>query len=267
MVESPRMNPRIAARAAVVCLLAVGVMATTVFFGAALGRRYESNQLCCQVPRWRNVSLSLQETLRLVSFPSQIGQDKWVLKTVFPGLTDGFFVDVGSGDGIAGSNTFALERQGWTGICIDPFPSSMESRTCQLFKAVVFSEPGLTVTFHPAGQLGGITDTLDTWKAYAEQYPPVELTTVTLGDILDRANAPDFIHFRSLDIEGAELDALRGVPFDRYRFGAFAIEHTYEGSKRADVAALLTGHGYRRVHTWYQDDFYLPDPDHPRHAR
>jgi hypothetical protein len=40
----------------------------------------------------------------------------------------------------------------------------------------------------------------------------VELTTVTLGNIMQRANAPSFIHFMSLDIEGAELEALRGFP-------------------------------------------------------
>jgi hypothetical protein len=36
----------------------------------------------------------------------------------------------------------------------------------------------------------------------------------------------------SLDIEGAELDALRGLSLDRYRFGAMAIEHNYEEPKR-----------------------------------
>ena len=238
----------------VVLALAVG----SALFGGAVGRRYELNGLCCQVPGFRRVVLSVKETLGLASFASQIGQDKWVSETVFPGVEDGYFVDVGSGDGIADSNTLVLERKGWKGICIDPFPSSMQTRTCQLFKDVVFSEPGKVVTFYKAGALGGIDETLGAHKALAERASAVTFTTVTLGDILARAKAPHFIHFMSLDIEGAELEALRGLPFDRYEFGAFAIEHNYESEKRTAIQKLLASHGYRRAHTWLQDDFYVP---------
>jgi hypothetical protein len=31
-----------------------------------------------------------------------------------------------------------------------------------------------------------------------------------------------------------------------------------EEPKRTEIEALMKSHGYRRVHTWYQDDFYLP---------
>jgi hypothetical protein len=85
----------------------------------------------------------------------------------------------------------------------------------------------------------------------------VEFTTVTLGDILERAKAPSFIDFVSLDIEGAELDALRGFPFDKYQIGALDVEHNYEEPKRSEIEALMKSHGYKRVHTWYQDDFYV----------
>ncbi len=244
-------------RAALLAVLVVCVAGMSGWFGMALGRRYQTNTWCCYVPPYRNLVLSLQETLGLASFPSQIGQDKWVLSTVFPGVTNGFFLDVGSGDGITHSNTFMLEQEGWTGICIDPFPTNMNVRTCQVFKEVVYGEAGKRVLFHTAGEVAGIADTLDTWKRVAEKSPAVELTTVTLGDILQRAKAPRFIHFMSLDIEGAELEALRGLPFDTYTFGAMAIEHNYEGRKRNDIQALLEGHGYTRVHTWRQDDFYL----------
>ena len=241
-------------------LYAAGVLAVAVasgVFGAAVGRRFQTNTWCCAIPAYRNAVLSIRETLGLVSFPSQIGQDKWVLFSMYPDVTDGFFVDVGSGDGVTHSNTLMLERRGWRGICIDPFPTNMEERTCQVFKEVVFGEAGKRVMFHQAGEVGGVADTLDTWKRAAEQSPAVEFTTVTLGDVLDRAKAPRFVHFMSLDIEGAELEALRALPFDRYTFGAMAIEHNYEGRKRNDIQALLEGHGYVRIRTWFQDDFYV----------
>jgi hypothetical protein len=121
------------ARGALAVVLIASAAAVSGWAGALFGRRYERNQFCCAVPRSANILLSAKETFKLVTFPSQIGLDKWVSETVFPGLTNGVFLDVGSGEGVIGSNTFAIERKGWTGICIEPFPSHMQGRTCQLF--------------------------------------------------------------------------------------------------------------------------------------
>jgi FkbM family methyltransferase len=227
------------------------------YTGVLLGIQYERNRACCQVPRMRNIALAIREKLRLTRFYSQIGQDKWVLETVFPGVRNGFFVDVGSADGTHLSNTKALEEKGWSGVCIDPFPRTMQDRTCQMAREVVFSEAGKRMQFQASGEFGGITEKLGVWKDTAMQAATVEFTTTTIGDILERTNAPPFIHFVSLDIEGAELEALKGFPFDRHKVGAFAIEHNYEEPKRSQILALLERHGYRRIHSWQHDDFYV----------
>jgi FkbM family methyltransferase len=240
-----------------IAMLLVAVALSSGFVGAKLGMQYERNGPCCQIPRYRRIVVSAQEMLGLAIFHSQIGQDKWVLEAVFPNVKNGFFLDVGSADGTINSNTKAFEQKGWTGICIDPFPRNMQDRTCQMFKETVFSQAGKLVKFRAAGDLGGIEDTLGIWKDVAHEAPIVEFTTVTLRDILERAKAPSFIHFVSLDIEGAELDALRGFPFDKYQIGALDVEHNYEEPKRSKIEALMKSHGYKRVHTWYQDDFYV----------
>lgn len=227
--------------------------------GAEIRKQFDANRVCCDLSLPQAIALTWQEAIGAgPSYPSEIGQDKWVLVKMFPEVTNGFFLDVGSGHGTIGSNTKALEERGWTGICVDPFPTHMEGRTCQMVKEVVSNASGLTVKFHTHAGLGGIADTLGRWKEEASKSPAVELTTVTLAEILDRAKAPRFIHFLSLDIEGAELDALRGIPFDTYRFGAMAIEHNEEEPKRTDILKFLEGHGYRRTHSFRQDDFYAP---------
>src|SRR5262245_10025530 len=215
------------------------------------------NRRCCELPLLRNVEVTYNETRGHVRYTGEIGQDKWVLEKVFPGVSDGYFVDVGSGHGTIGSNSLGLELRGWKGVCIDPFPIYMEGRTCQLFKEVVFSKAGLVMDFAQAGGLGGLSDTLGKWNEKAAPSPTVRLTTVTLDDLLARAGAPSFIHFISLDIEGAELEALHAFPFDRYRVGAWAIEHNREEPKRTQIQELLAAHGYRRVHDYRQDDFYV----------
>ena len=244
-------------------LTAVFIVAAVVVMwisprGTEARRQYAANRACCDLSIVQALSLTFQETLGGPSYPSEIGQDKWVIFKMFPGIKDGFFLDVGSGHGTIGSNTKALEELGWKGICVDPFPTHMEGRTCVMEKAVVSSSAGQVVKFHTHSGLGGIADTLGKWKDEAAKSPAVELTTTTLGELLARTQAPSYIHFVSLDIEGAELEALKGVPFDKYRFGAMAIEHNEEEPKRTDLLKFLEGKGYQRVHTFKQDDFYAP---------
>ena len=226
--------------------------------GLEARKQFALNRECCDFNLLQALRMTAREAIGGVTYPSEIGQDKWVIGRMFPGVTNGFFLDVGSGHGTIGSNTKALEELGWTGICVDPFPTHMEGRTCRMEKAVVSSTAGQVVKFHTHSGLGGIADTLGKWKVEAEKSPAVELTTTTLGELLAGAGAPSFIHFLSLDIEGAELEALKGVPFDKYRFGAMAIEHNDEEPKRSDLLKFLEERGYRRVHSYRQDDFYAP---------
>ena len=234
----------------------VGVAIASGYLGLQFGKRYGENRACCQT---QNLRLAVRETVGLTKFYSQIGQDRWVLETVFPGVKDGFFLDIGSGDGTSLSNSKALEERGWRGICIDPFPTNMQGRTCQMLKEVVFSEAGKRIAFQAAGEVGGIRGSLGKWKDAALGAPTVEFTTVTLRDVLERTKAPQFIHFVSLDIEGAELDALKAFPFEKHTIGALAVEHNDEEPKRSEIEALMRSHGYRRVHSWFQDDFYIPE--------
>ena len=243
--------------------LLVGVVATALCTLVTIQRSgatslFLENRRCCQLSFMQNLQVTLDELRGLTEYSSEIGQDKWVLEKVFPDVTNGYFVDIGSGHGTIGSNSRTLEERGWTGVCIDPFPVHMEGRTCRMFKEVVFSKAGLVMAFHTAGGVGGIADTLGQWNVEAARAPTVSVTTVTLDDILARAGAPPFIHFMSLDVEGAELEALRAFSFDRYRVGAWTIEHNREEPKRSQIVALLAQHGYLRVNEWHQDDFFVP---------
>lgn len=105
--------------------------------------------------------------------------------------------------------------------------------------------------------LGGIDTHLDRHKTEVESSPFVELTTTTIGDILERANAPRFIHYVSIDTEGSELEILKAFPFSEYRVGAFTIEHNFEEPKRHQIRELLEHKGYRFVKEQIVDDWYI----------
>src|SRR6186713_1374029 len=160
--------------------------------GVEVRKQLAVNRQCCDFSLLQALGMTARESIGGVTYPSEIGQDKWVIGRMFPGVDNGFFLDVGSGHGTIGSNTKALEERGWTGICIDPFPTHMEGRTCRMEKVVVASTAGRVVKFRTHMALGGIVDTLGKWKAEAEKSPEVEFTTTTLGDVLTAANAPSF---------------------------------------------------------------------------
>ncbi|HWP58698.1 MAG TPA: FkbM family methyltransferase [Candidatus Acidoferrales bacterium] len=210
--------------------------------------------------RWAlspSLLLDLKQLAGLQNFYSQVGQDKWILGKVYPGVKNGYFVDIGSWDAEVDSNSKALEEVGWTGICIDPFPRNWKNRKCQLFKEVVYSKDGEVVKFRTAGIFGGIDTHIHTWKKGVESFPVIELTTTTIGSILNRANAPRFIHYVSIDTEGSELEILKAFPFSEYTVGAFTIEHNFEEPKRQQIRELLKRNGYRFVREQIVDDFYV----------
>lgn len=231
------------------------------YVGVKAGIIFTANLTCCGTPRSTNLFFTLKELTGLIKFNSQLGQDRWIVQRVFPGVRDGYFVDVGSGDGVFMSNTKVLEELGWNGVCLDPFPENMTKRTCTMFKEVVDSEAGRKLNFRVAGFFGGLEEHLGTHKDKTAGSRTVELTSTTLADILARAKAPKFIHYVSIDVEGAELAALLGFPFSEYKVGAFTIEHSHEEPKRSQIKTFLESKGYRRARAVKHDDFYVLSKD------
>lgn len=205
--------------------------------------------------------MDVQQLLGLRDFHSQLGQDKWVLGEVHSGVRDGYFVDVGSWDAVKHSNSKALEDAGWEGVCADPFPRNWEGRRCQLFRAVIYGKRGEIVRFRTAGITGGIEQHVDQSRPRVRDAGVVELTTTTLGDVLQRAGAPAYIHYVSIDTEGSEYEILAAFPFDSYQVGAFTIEHNHEEPKRARIRQLLESHGYRFAREQLVDDWYVFDAE------
>jgi FkbM family methyltransferase len=133
----------------------------------------------------------------------------------------------------------------------------MNRRTCEVFRQPVFSESGKKVSFRVAGMLGGIDSDLGKYKGTTSGAKTVELVTATLDEILAKGHSPQYIDYMSIDVEGAEYDALQGLSLDRYQVGTFTIEHNFEAKKREAIRALLEGKGYVRVRVWEVEDWYV----------
>jgi FkbM family methyltransferase len=238
-------------------IFAAALVVLAFVAGVAVGKTFDRYRFVYGAPRRAALRGAVAQLVGRERFYGQFAQDLWVMRGVAPGKRDGYYVDVGSGDGELISNTKLLDDAGWKGVCIDPFPRNMSKRTCQLFRQPVFSESDKRVKFRAAGDLGGIEQDLNLHKKEAAEASEVELVTATLDEILTKAHAPNYIDYMNLDVEGAEYDVLRGLSLDRYQFGSMTVEHNYEPAKREAIHKLLTSKGYVRVRSWEVDDWYV----------
>lgn len=190
-------------------------------------------------------------------------QDRWAIQRVFREAREGYFVEVGAGDGRTHSNTFALERDyGWTGILIEANPAYLDAmqryRKCHCINACV-NDNEVECDFFCFGHLGGVIadDTDNSWKKRkgllrSKLNCVVKLKCMTLEEVLDAAHAPPTIEYLSVDVEGAEFRVLKGFPFHRYAFEAMTIERPTK-----KVHALLTEAGYVLDRLFRHDGFYV----------
>jgi len=183
---------------------------------------------------------------------SQLGQDLEVLK-VYNNKSNGFFIEVGASDGIELSNTYLLEtKYDWKGICCEPIPNKFEKlvinrpkSTC--IKEAVYNKSGLTLTFDisECTLLSGISAHIDCHKKRVDSSKQtINVQTISLLDVLEKANAPSFIEYMSLDTEGSELEILKNFDFKRYTFGLIDVEHNYIEPRRTQIKDLLLANGY-----------------------
>ena len=171
-------------------------------------------------------------------------QEDMAVVDIFGTNYHGYFLDIGATDGEWLSNTLALEEQfGWTGICVEAdegyFGNLKSRRKCNCFNYAVGSRDG------------GNNITLKTLFG-----------TVT--------PIPTIIDYFSLDVDGGEVEILKGFPWDTCKLRFAQVEHDvcdgqHDEHKQA-IYALMRDRGFIRVvdnhghpgHP-YEDWYALPE--------
>jgi len=181
------------------------------------------------------------------------------LIAAFFGNRKGYFVEVGANEPRARSQTFHLEQAGWTGILIEPQPQLAAQlhaeRKAKVF-AVACSSPenaGRMLPLHVAGPLSA----LDRGRMAPGAVPDavIDVPVRTLDSVLEEAQAPAGFDFLSIDVEGHELDVLRGFDTARWRPQLILLEdHVADLSKHRALRAA----GYRIVRRYENNGWYVP---------
>lgn len=198
---------------------------------------------------------------------SKDGQDLFV--AVRSGFKrSGFFVEFGGADGIVGSNTYMLEKcLGWQGVLAEParfwHAKLRQNRTCHISESCVWKASGERITF---SEHAGNPE-LSTIASFSRgsEGATYDVETVSLSDLLDSFDAPEFIDYMSIDTEGTEFEILASLDWTERRFGIVTCEHNHKPYK-ADIRKLMESHGYVRVMEEFSrnEDWFVLTPDNLR---
>jgi hypothetical protein len=186
---------------------------------------------------------------------SQYGED-CVLSSWLPEHRDGFYVDVGAYHPTKGSNTYLLRRRGWRGVNVD-----LDEAKILAFRIL---RPGDVNVVAAVSDRAVVRDVYtDKWYSTratlsseiadggdaGEFRRAREVTTTTLTAILDGSPFHDRpIDLLNVDVEGEDVNVLRGLDFVRYRPALILVERLstdIEEILASDLHALLAGLGYR----------------------
>jgi FkbM family methyltransferase len=171
-----------------------------------------------------------------IKFLSQDGEDRllWDLLGDRPG---GFFIECGAADGLIDSVTYALEAAGWRGLLVEPQKAwadrARANRPHSTVAQTACSAPGgpasvqmrtVTGDDESAGLMASLASVDDQRKLDARGFA-LGTTTVpctTMDALLAPLTAR--VDVLVLDVEGHELEVLKGLSLERYRPSVLLIE-------------------------------------------
>jgi FkbM family methyltransferase len=182
----------------------------------------------------------------------------------------GFYVDVGCNHPTRNSNTFALYKAGWSGICIDANPGLIEQfkrlrpRDVSICAAISDEEREVVFTDFVNDAFSSLdAEHVAGWKTSRAIARQRTVKTRTLTAILNEIGAPPAFDLLSIDVEGHDANVLRSIDLDVYHPQVIVVEmHGFDINRPHENAIYryLAARSYRLAGFLVLNGYFvLPD--------
>ena len=172
----------------------------------------------------------------------------------------GVFVEVGANDPVAGSQTWLLEQNGWQGVLVEPQSAHYEKlrqrrKNSQVFQVACSGpemEGEMDLLLADADGSSTLQKQRDT---HGTNFIGTERVKVTTLDKVLQTAGIDKIDFLSLDVEGHEIEVMRGLNFEKFKPSLILIE---DGVRDLSKHHFLKARGYKLVKRTSINNWYVP---------
>jgi len=213
----------------------------------------------------------LPKSIHDEQFFSQRGQD-WFLSTyVFPGVHNGFFLDIGANHPFDLSNTCYFEKQGWTGMAFEPQPhvqslwKDVRNTPClQLALGetegnILFNSIIADNWTHALAYVSSVAEErqflLEDLKE-PHEVQQIQVKQKRLESVLQEYGIGE-IDFISMDVEGYEMNVLKGIDFSKVHIKCFVIENDATCIGDNTIREFLKEKGYTHIARLSGDDVFV----------
>ncbi len=181
------------------------------------------------------------------------GEDIEISKC-FKDKQNGFYVDVGVYHPIERNNTVLLYKQGWEGVNIDISSFSIKlfnhlrPRDINLNLAISKNEGDVEMYFQKKlSQLSTIKKN-QAEKSFQGNIKIKKIHSKTLTSVLDDSRFKGRkIDLLDIDVEGADIDVLESLDFERYSPEIICVEVIEENNEDSHIFNFLREKNYKKI--------------------
>lgn len=199
------------------------------------------------------------------NYISQLGQD-CLVDTILKNKTDGFFIEIGVGNGKELSNTYFFEKyRNWDGILCEPAKQFQDSirkeRKALLIDKAVYSVSNKSFEFSESdqGEFSSMTDHLSDFVNTNHTINKYMVETISFNDLCKNYAVEKKIDYLSIDTEGSEYEILSTIDFNKFEITCVSVEHNYDEIKYNKINSLMIKNNFVEVFggllMW--DTFYI----------
>lgn len=179
-----------------------------------------------------------------------------IIDYIFKDKINGFYIDIGAQHPIANNNTYLFFKRGWTGINIDLDVKNIElfnisrPNDINLNNAISSSTSKKKLFFyHDKSPINTLVEDVSNFQnATVKEIKTVK--TITLNKVLENLSFDKEIDYMNIDVEGHELDVLKGFDLIRYKPNVISVEYLdlkmkYLEFKNNDLSRVIDSDFYK----------------------